>query len=363
MATNRIYASDRGAQLSESSQRERAYRSLARTAFDTSPSSCKPLFSKEKEFYEFLDAVDLLIGRMQDFKRGSRRSLSRCALEDEFLSLALRMDSFAFATYDHHRFKPDIARILEVFRSSELALRRAAYGGWGRARCRQIVSERFSACQEILNTGAAADARKGYKQRQQENATSCKKYFDALLRKHPRQFVFRVDVYAPIRDRWWQLEDILNAEAGIDTLLMRLRKGQIVDNLLGYAVVRESGYCRGLHYSLIAIQNGYVPRDGYQAAEAVGAEWMRCFQKSDEGFLSKTNYLNIYSLHEAGMLNGLGYVEASNSQARSALDAAVEGMWDVPVMFDAKRIEGNLAKNPAGNLDGIAVRNLRKGKM
>ena len=159
------------------------------------------------------------------------------------------------------------------------------------------------------------------------------------------------------------MNDVRAAEAGIDRLLARLAQGRIVDNLLGYVVSRESGPCRGLHYSLLAVQSGYIPRDGRESAAAVGREWVNHFRGSDKGFRSKANYFNCYELQQPSQFNEIGNVDAADPLSRTALEVAIKGMWDKPIVFDAKIIKCDSMKNPAGTLDGIAIRNLRKGKM
>ena len=158
---------------------------------------------------------------------------------------------------------------------------------------------------------------------------------------------------------WWQLGDFLVAEKAIDRLILRLRKGQVVDGLLGSTVVRESGFCRGMHYSVLVAEGGFVPRDGYETATAVGRDWVQSF--GGAGVLAKASYFECYSLRQSERFNELGHIDADDRRAMSALHAAIEGAWDVPIVFDAEQIRDNGYKNPGGTLKGVHKRNLRKG--
>lgn len=225
--------------------------------------------------------------------------------------------------------------------------------------CRQLVHLCIWKCSEMLRSPEAKKARKRFDQRQRENASSCSKYFDSLICQSPRLFVSRVDLYAPVTGPWWRLEDLLAAEDAIDRLILRLRKGQVVESLLGSVIVRESGFCRGMHYSVLVAQGGYAPRDGYETTTAVGRDWIRLC--GGAGVLAKASYFESYSLRQPEQFNGLGLIDIDDHRARSALYAAIDGAWDVPIVFDAEQIRDNAYKNPSGVLAGIHKRNLRKG--
>lgn len=318
--------------------------------------------SGEREFFQYLEAVDLLVQRMRARRQVQYGDESEEALKIQFESLAIQHDSLAWSYYDHHRFQPDIAIVLAFFRSKGPAFRELARKERGLAARRQLVEGCIAACRLQFKSESTQRDRRRFEQRQKESASSCHKYFESLLRRSPQLFVFRVELYAPIRDFWWKVEDMRIAEAGIDGLLRRLSNGLIVENLLGYVVARESGYCRGLHYSLLAAQNGYVARDAHASAAAVGQEWINRFGGSDHAFRSKANYFSCYEMRQPSLFNEIGYVDAGATASRIALNAAIRGMWDKPVAFDADEIKNNLIKNPGQTLAGIKTRNLRRGK-
>ena len=338
-------------------QRERFHRNFARTAFFNSEHSCKPLMSGERDLYEFLESVESLAHGIRAHADLSSRIPSE--LTEAFLALALRLDVVAAVQYDHHRVKPDVAVVLEALRSQSATIWGLLHQDGNHLGCYEHVCHWIRVCREILRSPETQKARKRFNQRQQENAVSCRKYFDSLLRKSPRLFVSRVDLYAPVTGAWWQLGDFVAAEEAIDGLILRLRKGQVVDGLLGSTFVRESGFCRGMHYSVLVAQGAYAPRDGYETATAVGRDWVQSF--GGVGVLAKASYFECYSLHQSERFNELGHIDADDPRAMSALRAAIEGAWDVPIVFDAEQIRDNAYKNPDGTLKGVHKRNLRKG--
>ena len=340
-------------------QRERFHRQYARTAFLNAEHSCKPLMSRERDFYEFLESVGSLALGIRGCSHADLRARVPPDLAETFLALTLRLDAFAAVQYDHHRVKPDVAVVLEALRSQSAMILGLLHQDGNHLGCREHICHWIRVCSEMLRSPGAKRDRKRFDQRQQENAASCRKYFDSLLRKSPRLFVSRVDLYAPVTAAWWQLGDFLAAEKAIDQLILRLRKGQVVDSLLGSTVVRESGFCRRMHYSVLAAQGGYVPRDGYETAKAVGRDWVQSF--GGAGVLAKASYFESYSLRQSERFNELGHIDADDCRAMSALYAAIEGAWDVPIVFDAEQIRDNVYKNPGGTLKGVHKRNLRKG--
>lgn len=342
-------------------QKERYNQHYARTAFDNSASPSIPRTSGEREFFDYLESVGLLAQGIRRV-RPTHEALEE-GLEVRFEVLALKLNHVLASNFDHHRFQPDIWIVLASLLSQSQEIHRLALVDRDLEMCRRHVRSCIASCRRKLMGNAASADRKKFGQRQKENISSCSKYVNKLLLKHQELFVFRVDLYAPIRKKWWELNDIRAAEAGIDRLLGRLAKGRIVENLVGYLVARESGPCRGLHYSLLAAQDGYVPRDGRENAAAVGREWLNQFGGSDEGFRSKANYFSCYELRQPSRFNEIGSVDAADPMSRVALEVALKGMLEKPIMFDAKMIKCDSWKNPAGTLDGIAIRNLRKGKM
>lgn len=344
---------------SEAPQKERFHRHCARTAFVNTEESCRPLMSRERDFYEFLESAESVARRIRTQADGGLLAGVSFGLERTFLDLALRFDSIAAFSYDHHRVKPDVAVLLEVLRSQAQSIRDFVYQDGDHFGCGRHVRACISLCHEMLCSPEAKKERKRFDQRQQENAASCRHYFDGLLRKSPRLFVSRVDLYAPVTGNWWQLGDILAAEKAIDLLILRLRRGLVVESLLGWVIVRESGCCRGMHYSVLVAQGGYVPRDGYESAVTVGRDWVGSF--GGAGVLAKASYFESYSQCKPEHFNELGHIDIDDQLARSALNAAIDGAWDVPIVFDAAKIKDNTYKNPDGTLKGIHKRNLRKG--
>lgn len=340
-------------------QRERFHRKHARTAFLNAEGTCIPRMSGERDFYEFLESVESLSHRIRDRADADLRSYVPPELTEAFLALAMRLDSIASVQYDHHRIKPDVEIVLDMLRSTSSMLSGLLHQDGDPMGCRQLVHLCISRCSGMLRSPEAKKARKRFDQLQRQNASSCRKYFDSLIRKSPRLFVSRVDLYAPVTGPWWRLADFLAAEDAIDRLILRLRKGAVVESLLGSAVVRESGFCRGMHYSVLVAQGGYAPRDGYEIATAVGRDWIGLF--GGTGVLAKASYFESYSLRQPEQFNGLGLIDIDDHRARIALYAAIDGAWDVPIVFDAEQIRDNTYKNPSGVLAGIHRRNLRKG--
>ena len=343
-------------------RKERYNQHYARTAFDNSASPSIPLMSGEKDFFDYLESVGLLVQAMRRVRQTDDDAFEE-ALEARFEMLALKINHVLASNFDHHRFQPDIWIVLASLLSQSQEIRQLSLEYRDLEKCRRHVQFCIACCRRKLIGKAASADRKKFDQRRKENISSCNKYIDELLRKHPRLFVFRIDLYAPIRKKWWEVNDVHAAEAGINRLLARLAQGRIVENLLGYVVARESGPCRGLHYSLLAVQSGYIPRDGRESAAAVGREWVNHFRGSDKGFRSKANYFSCYELQQPSLFNEIGNVDAADPLSRTALEVAIKGMWDKPIVFDAKMIKCDSMKNPEGTLDGIAIRNLRKGKM
>ena len=344
-------------------RKERYNQHYARTAFDNSASPSIPLMSGEKDFFDYLESVGLLVQAMRRVRQTHDDEAFEEALEARFEMLALKINHVLASNFDHHRFQPDIWIVLASLLSQSQEIRQLAFEDRDLEMCRRHVRFCIASCRRKLMGKVASANRKKFAQRQKENISSCRKYVNELLGKHQQLFVFRVELYAPILKKWWELKDVRAAEAGIDRLLNRLAQGQIVDNLLGYVIARESGPCRGLHYSLLAAQNGYLPRSGRAGAAAVGREWVKHFDGCDNAFLSKANYFNCYELQQPSLFNEIGNVDAADPLSRTALEVAIKGMWDKPIVFDAKMIKCDSMKNPAGTLDGIAIRNLRKGKM
>lgn len=343
-------------------QKERFHRLHAKSAFGTAPALGGPRMTRERNFYEFLGSVDHLVRRIRrPSKSGSRPDMPDDVVE-QFLELAIGMDAFLAASFDHHRIQPDIGVVLEVFRSQASVLRLLASEGRGSDECTRHVLQCVAACRKRFASDGCKAARKRFSQLQRQSIRSCGKYFAGLLRKHPRLFISRVDLYSPVCVGWWQMGDFLAAEAALDQLLRRLREGRVVESLLGYAVVRESGPCRGMHYSVLAAQDGHVPRDGGRVASAIGTEWVGLFMDSDVHPLSKANYFNCYAHLESDQWNGIGQVERDDPSSQRALSSAIDGMFTTPIVFDAELVRENSIKNPTGSLEGMHVRNLRKGK-
>lgn len=344
-------------------QRERFHRLYAKSAFGAAPVLGGPRMTRERDFYEFLESVDGVVRRIRNLSKGGSRQGVPGDLVEQFFRLAISMDAFLAASFDHHRIQPDIGVVLEIFRSQASVLRCLASEGGGSDECTRHALQCIAACRNQFASEDCTVARKRFSQQQQQSIRSCGKYFAGLLCKHSRLFISRVDLYSPVCAGWWQLRDFLMAEAALDQLLRRLREGRVVESLLGYAVVRESGPCRGMHYSVLAAQGGHEPRDGDRVASAIGAEWVGLFTDSDERPLSKANYFNCYAHPESSPWNKIGLVEQGDQRSERALEGAIHGMFTTPIVFDAGLVRDNAIKNPAGSLDGIHFRNLRKGKM
>ena len=344
-------------------RKERYNQHYARTAFDNSASPSIPLTYGEREFFDYLESVGLLVHAMRRVSQTHDHEALEEALEARFQMLSFKINHVLASNFDHHRFQPDIWIVLASLLSQSQEIRQLALVDRDLEMCRRHVKSCIASCRRKLLGKVASADRKKFDQRRKENIASCNKYMCELLRKHPKLFVFRIDLFAPIRKKWWEVNDVHAAEAGINRLLARLAQGGIVENLLGYVVARESGPCRGMHYSLLAAQSGYLPRDGRENAAAVGREWVRHFSRADEGFRSKANYFSCYELQQPSQFNEIGYVDAADPLSRIGLEVAIKGMWDKPIVFDARMIACDSWKNPAGTLDGVAIRNLRKGKM
>lgn len=146
-----------------------------------------------------------------------------------------------------------------------------------------------------------------------KNLKSCLDYVMGLFEQHSKLLVLRVDLYIHPDNHEWSASD--HAERCISHYLRALREGRIIGpDAKGWAVKREGGFYRGIHFHLMVFLDGHKHKEGYVYSQQLGEAWKNRFSDG------KGTYFSCWPLRKKYKYNALGVVHISD---RSMLT----GIW------------------------------------
>jgi len=197
--------------------------------------------------------------------------------------------------------------------------------------------------------------------RRHENINSQLAYWESLLRKFQQLQVVRVDLYYPPAGS--SLIEAACAQIEFDRLLLWLRrtKSSKVGAYAGFAMKREHGLARGMHFRLMAAFKTPNNLTEEAIADEIGRNWVGRFGECDDPEIASASYFHPYSRTDRGNMNGVGKIRADDEKARIRLRVAIESMCaDLirfnPTISDAK---SSASKDDPANM--LGKKNLRSG--
>jgi hypothetical protein len=200
--------------------------------------------------------------------------------------------------------------------------------------------------------------------RSHKNINSQLAYWESLLGKFQQLQVVRVDLYYPPARS--SLIEAASAQSEFDKLLLWLRrtKSPKVGTYAGFAMRREHGLARGMHFRLMAAFRTPSNLTEEAIADEIGRNWVGRFGESADSEIADASYFHPYSGTDRYILNGVGLVRVADERAKIRLRVAIEAMCEEAIRFTpdiCTRIGGDPKLTQVRT--SLGTKNLRSGQM
>ena len=163
-----------------------------------------------------------------------------------------------------------------------------------------------------------------------KRAKSLEQYIDALIEKHSRMVVIRLDLayetgffsdrkdlqrcLAQVKEDWAKLQGDLH-------------KGIPIKGMLGFACKLEYGHLKGFHFHLLVFYSGADYREDVVLAKLIGEHWRREITKGNGRYLNCNNKKGSYRYLGIGVINWFDTVLISNLKTKVAAYLVKTDYW------------------------------------
>lgn len=211
---------------------------------------------------------------------------------------------------------------------------------------RRVLKHLFRVIRQACGSTKFKAAVTGLKAKAKSRSRKACKRFLEWLAVHAKLLVMRADLYFELPAAEAAEDGLL--EQAVEKFIRNLREGAIVPGVLWYAMTREYGYARGIHFHLLVVLDGDKHRQAYVLTEKIKNHWIYNCVGSDE----LASGFNCYKRKDEYEYNGLGLVHYTDLSMLMGIRRAIEymtktdGLFMVPERF-ARNLQKGLAPRPS----------------